>query len=949
MFKDISIKLNPYLVRSKNLMEFFVIIGYEEKILLELGKNNNLEIESELEISVISSVVSDLAYGVFDSDIVIKQIYPDKPKIIKITKSDQQIPKMSSVIFYSCFDSLVGEKKILYSCYALRFYEKFMVSNTSYYIPKAFLIFSQYPYFTTFHNICLNTLRKIKENNNVFEESSDTEIKEIPIEILLHCLVNYIPSPVNKNLILKIFPNEGDIFIQKLTGYPYIDFNLCRIFNFIPIDEFIKIYLLTFLEIGLLFFSPDLLKLNISMFIFNILNYPLIDSNYYWHIKSISKSEMKFGDETLNPTFRGVNSAFNSSMDFSHFRNLSFIVDIDNKSNKIIKIGKDDIETKEINKLLNYFDKILSGGKVKSIFLHKSLTELKDKLTKIKKEYDKNAKNNDINDKLFTSSKIIISINKQIQEAFYDFILNILIILYKDYKLKADGTEIIKNFYSYKNIISEEENIFLKYYRQAIKYNTYFDLFICQFKAVDELKVSLIFSDEYVNVKIKDSKNEIPNRINYFKLMDKYYSFQKKDSITIDLKNLKEEFNKTYKQRSIKSYIRENESQLIELDKNLIKIFLFHKKSRGLFNSLKIKEKEEIIIDSIEKTSITTTLEAYFYPILNSEYFVRSSCVYIFSIIFPLFPPEKVRSFLKEILENINKAKFFQRYYIYILLKSIHKYYLVNQENGQFPELTFENIKDYCTIIKEYLINKSIIPNEEILLFLKKILSDDKLIIQNEKKGKNNNNKFIFIPDKKNYESISYEIFNGIVIKSGKNKLIFNYKEEKKVIEFFNDCPIILQIIYTMYDNYFNELNFSILNFESEGLSNIIINLIYYLTIFDEGNLSLSSFFVNTIGIFKKLENDKKLYKSNNINEPNNIINKNDENNKENNIINNEENDNKGENIVENDNKDNINDNKNNIIINNEENDNKNNIIRNNEKNDKNNMKENNNKHENEK
>ena len=220
MFKDISIKLNPYLVRSKNLMEFFVIIGYEEKILLELGKNNNLEIEPELEISIISSVVSDLVYGVFDSDNVIKQIYPDKPKIIKITKSDQQMPKNSSVIFYSCFDSLVGEKKILYSCYALRFYEKFMVSNTSYYIPKAFLIFSQYPYFTIFHNICLNILENMKKKNELLEEFSDEKEKDIPIEILLHCLVNYIPSPVNKNLLLKIFPNKEDVFIQKLTGYP---------------------------------------------------------------------------------------------------------------------------------------------------------------------------------------------------------------------------------------------------------------------------------------------------------------------------------------------------------------------------------------------------------------------------------------------------------------------------------------------------------------------------------------------------------------------------------------------------------------------------------------------------------------------------------------------------------------------------------------------------------
>ena len=271
MFEDVSIKLNPYLVRSKNLMEFFVIIGYEENILIELGKYDNKEIDSEnIEMSIISSVVSDLAYGVFDSDRVIKQIYPDKPKIIKITKNDQQMPKMSSVIFYSCFDSLVGQKKVLYSCYALRFYEKFTLekkdSNKSYFVPKAFLIFSQYPYYTTFHNICLNVLENISIKNISSEDTND-----IPIEILIHCLVNYIPSPINKNLKLKIFKNKDDVYIQKLTGYPYIDFDLCKIFNFMPINEFIKIYLLTFLEISLLFFSPDLLKLNLFMFILNML------------------------------------------------------------------------------------------------------------------------------------------------------------------------------------------------------------------------------------------------------------------------------------------------------------------------------------------------------------------------------------------------------------------------------------------------------------------------------------------------------------------------------------------------------------------------------------------------------------------------------------------------------------------------------------------------------
>ena len=45
MFEDI--KLNQYLASSKNLIDFFVIIGYEENILIELGKFNNKEIDSE--------------------------------------------------------------------------------------------------------------------------------------------------------------------------------------------------------------------------------------------------------------------------------------------------------------------------------------------------------------------------------------------------------------------------------------------------------------------------------------------------------------------------------------------------------------------------------------------------------------------------------------------------------------------------------------------------------------------------------------------------------------------------------------------------------------------------------------------------------------------------------------------------------------------------------------
>ena len=930
MYKDIFIKLNPYLGRSKNLMEFFVIIGYEERILTEYAKNNILDkVKDNLELSIISSVISDLAYGAFDDDKVIKQIYPDKPKIIKIMKNEQK-PKPNSVIFYSCFDSLVGNNKVLYSCYALRFYERFTFQKSSYYIPKSFLIFSQYPYFTTYHNICTNVLEIVNEDK--YNRNS------IPIEILLYCLVNYIRSPINSNLKLKLFPNKNEIIIPKLSGYPYTDFDLCKIFNYIPINEFIKIYLLTFLEIGLLLFSPDLLKLNIFMYILNMLNYPLIDSNYFWHIKSISKYEIKLGEDVLNPTFRGVNSSFSPQFDFKNYKNINFIVDLENKAIKCIDKEEKE-ETVEIMLLLKYFQQIINGKKVQSLFLSKCLFSLNSKLIKIKKEYDKKVKSVD---SFFNVNKIIIEVNKLIQEAFYDFTLNILIIFYKDYQLNPKCDQIDKKEFSSKDI-SKEEAIFLNYYRKAIKYNTYFDLFVRHFEAVDELKVSLVFSDEYVNVKMMDSKDEIPDKINYFKLMDRYYG-NSKNYNEINSELLKEEFNKTYKERSIRSYTRESENQLFDLDKKIIKVFLFHKKSRDLFYSLKIKEKEEIKFDLIEKVSIASTLETFFYRIINREYLIRSSSVYIFAIVFPFFPHEIRNAYLKEIIKNVNKMKFFQRYYIYIILKSIYKYYLINQKKNQFTEFYFENIQEYCTCIKDFLIKNSIIPNEEIFTFLKKVLSDGNLNINNndiekdnkdekdkkdkkdikdgkdneddkdnddkkdnkdnknekdedkeDKKGKKDNN-FIFKYDKDKY--FDKNIADNIVQidNNHKEQLVLVYKGKIKKYKKYNDTPEIHQLIYASYDTYFFQ-DFNVLNLDCENFYDKIVNLIYFLM--NNKCKKLAMYLLNSMTLLKQLQNDIKEYKSDNFNSHRNIINNinNNNNNNENLIIEKIDNENNNDNI----------------------------------------------------
>ena len=218
MYKEIFVTLYPYLGCSKNLIEFFAIIGYEEKIIKE--NPNILENQNSLQLSVISNVLSESFKNKVNFKDIIKKVYPDKPNIIQTTKTGLTKPKNSNVIFSSCIDSLNGEKKICYSCYALRFYEKYIDANKiEYFVPKAFLIYSQYPYFTTFYNICYKLL--------IYKEFYIEE--EIPIEILIYCLVNYIPNPIKNEIIIKDF--KPSISIPKLSGYPYIDFDLCQIFN----------------------------------------------------------------------------------------------------------------------------------------------------------------------------------------------------------------------------------------------------------------------------------------------------------------------------------------------------------------------------------------------------------------------------------------------------------------------------------------------------------------------------------------------------------------------------------------------------------------------------------------------------------------------------------------------------------------------------------------------
>ena len=844
MYEEISVGLYPYLGVSETLIEFFAVIGYDEKILKE--NQDFFTNQKNLKLTVISKILSETIHNQVNFDDIINKVYPDKPNIIQITHKEMKKLRSTNVIFSSCIDSINGKKKIFYSCYALRFYEKFIDENQiEYYVPKAFLIYSQYPYFSTFYSLC----SKLEIYNEYYMED------QIPIEVLLYCLVNYIPSPIKNNIILNDF--KPNIVIPKLAGYPYIDFDLCKLINTVSIKEFISAFILGFLEFDLVFFSPNLEKLNLFMYSLYVLNFPLTDSNYFWHIKSISQNKIHTLNEIIGTFFVGVNTDYSSNLVLRNANNINFFVNIENKKHLINYVPRN-IEAEEANKILTYINKLLRHKEKNSYFLMDNLITLKRKLKRIKKEYKIKVAKNHLHSFFSVDSNINL-LNRKIQEAFYDFIITILIELKKDINCNYSSVsiDISKNQIDNNDKYTEEEKLFLKHFKYTVKYISFFDNFISNFNSMDEFKVSFLVTDEIVNFKGNDKYKKLPVDTKYFKIIDRLY-YSNIATNTINFNKLNEEYKVASKQDLINNSQNEAKNQLFVLDKNIIDDFLKYKKNKGFSKSLKRIDLKELNIKYIKMISIPSTIQNIYHKFLNQIYFTRYSIVYIYSIVFPFMPFSKNILFLTNFFYSFTKIKYFQRHYINILLKSMNKYYIVNQKKNHFKQLNYENFKNYCEIIKGYLIKNSILPNEEIFKFFENLKEKSKNqdIINIDEK--NNENIFIYQYDQE--ENYINNIDKDIITKI-ENSLILDINGEKFKC-YFKSHEIIFQLISMFFEDYYIRLNFDIEYINIKNIIEIIINLIYYLVQSDD--LEIGCFLINVILVLKKYQTSLNLYRDKN-------------------------------------------------------------------------------------
>ena len=910
--KEKLIKKYPYLAFSTNIIEYFAMIGYQENYIKKIMDNNKYKEQINYP-TILFSATSNTDFGIIDLKLILTQVYPETPKLIfinKDNKNDEEEDRTSNTVYSFCYDSLDGKKKLFYVCFAYKFYEKYKYYKKNegnyieFYVPKAFCIVSQYYYFTFFEYICKNLYILMKNK----------DIESIPVEITIYNIINFVPSPMNYSLNLDLFSyiltSEKEVVIKQLSGYPYLDFDLVKIFNILPLNFVIEIFILTIIEQSMLFFSSNLEILNMVMFIMFVLNYPCNDTPYFWHIVSVSKenfnSDNTFAGKVID-SLLGVNTTYNDDINTDIFGKYNYIIDID-KKNIILKKEllyfdeEDEKDFKEFKNFRTYLKNILRDKSVNSVFLKSFIEEMKKSLNDIiSKESD--LKEETVN--FFVSSDEIIEKNIKIQEIFYNFYINILTIFMQDNTLNISYDSIqkdnpedildkilkLRNFEKTKTKICHDEHYFCSKFRKCYKYKVYFENFIRSYQSIDIFKIPLLFSEEFTYLKVKDIQNELTSKLSFFKIIDALYIPDSSQCIKITLNNifynymdkLKKYFEIFFKKDKLDEM---KNQQLITLNKKILTKYIYllnniyeDEELAYLFPSITIKETSSIIL--INKENIINTIKSEIEEknIIENQDYLLFSLVYIISITLPKHSYLKLLELLNLLSKHLSNLKYFSPHYIYIIIKSIHKFFQIHKEKNIYKDFSIANIKIYIFILINLMRNDLFLPNEDLMEILNLFFTQFIFKERGHASGNNEaiDDKYFIIETNKNFFCFTKYNFSKKKIYFPNELIEFAMKEKKecnvnigfrnkilkpkiniKINDFKSEAELytpkkIYKLIQSSFNDFFNnDFDFSKLNIKD--VREVIINLIFYSTEMKNNNELLpTNFLIYSLYFLKDL------------------------------------------------------------------------------------------------
>ena len=828
MENEKSIPLYAFNGRSMNLIDKFYIFGYNyltlKKFLIdkepEVSENNlNKDGLGSFKIneqpSIIGEITHDFNKQIISPELIKKLIFPNslfinyRPDIginKKFFNVDLEKVPFSKVdlseykygcppSFRSVFSSTPLEGKNSRKCqngFAYTFYRRFLKNiiikgkRYIFYIPFTFCIISEYPYYNSFESLFRN-IRTMFSQQNIY----------IPIEILLYKIISLTPSPINTDIILdlSLMYNQYEIFSEKnenksknnkkiikfnyLSGYPLIQYNLAKVlFHTLSIQDIIAVFLFTFLENSVIFFSKDIEYLTLTINAYGNFNFPLNDAEYFYNIGAISLDEFKNGDDFGIKNCSSIiainNEYVENYLSKTNDPGDHVIVDLD-KGNVMFQRGRrsivDDDLFNEINHLIKNICKENNKYKyLKETKVYKAINNLYKRLIEIKVKKEKYFSNDKFKDYIQFSGFIgfnddpyegsIDELNKLIQQAFYECLITLSLYYYENFLIASEknkSMEIKFNKVYIKNIdYKKEELLILNELKNTMKFIGSLSQFIMEHDPIDLYKIPLTFTDELLSVfSIKKYDPKAAN-IKYFDLIDKLYLTKKRSkSETIDFSSDINKYIANYKnlfdreiQENDKNIIKEDNSILIKiLDYQCKKVLKYQtyelndkilekyihiinniEKQKYLESVSSLLLKEKNIITKIYITEIESCIEQYFIEnkYLSNDELFSANLIILFILNLKYFPDNfDCNIYLSFLLKKFNPF----RKFIYLIIQIIYEIYNQSLEDKNYKltarmQLCFYECFNYIGI-------KNIVPNENLMFIINKFFYEDKEIKNN--------------------------------------------------------------------------------------------------------------------------------------------------------------------------------------------------------------------------
>ena len=816
--------------------------------------------------------------------------------------------------------------------FAYIFYRKLLqkkeIKNKKYiiYIPYTFCVISEFPFYKSYEKL----FRRLREmyfldsiyipieillykiikltpspiNNDVILDLKKMFTQDKIVHNLIDKSVNIKKS--NSHIINNIkLPKEDktvddflvvenmDLLKYKikfkiLSGYPLIQYNLAKVlFNTLSTEQIINVFLFTFLEANVLLFSKEIEYLTFTANAYMNLNYPHNNSHYFFNIGAISLEKFKIGGSILggeinSTSLISINNEFVEDYlgKASHLKE-HVIVDLDNNDILFAKFNEND-NYEKINKLIGeIYEENNDNNNIEDTNLYKAIINLKRRLNiaKSKKSvYDyyvdpKKPENIDnkkgfiyFNDEPYKDS--IDELNKYIQEAFYECVINLSLYFYENVEIKEKNTKKNqrekKNYFVdieynkdclFEGLYTDEELLVLRELTETMKFQYSFCQFVLDHNPIDLYKIPLTFTDEFI-LFISRKKDIDTSKIEFFKLIEELYLSEKINEIQeIDFSSAITEFMNNFKNKFIRD-IEERDKKRFKLDyssiikvidnknnqgkeenKKTLKYQTYELDNRILLNYINLIENlpkdkksklmsidsaiDDNIINEIDIIEIEKKVEDYCLDkkYLNNNELCVSNIIIIFAICLKFFP-ENIRcyDFLKTLFENF---VIFRKYYTYLLqiIYKLFKQSLVenNLEKNKQLKLCFFCCFDFLKINK-------IVPNENLMIVINKFL---KLFLEekedeNKQEINNKNNLLKDVPNTRITEKNLHITYNFTSKKSYDEKMILKLvnKLNKSNLDFGTNNDMVPKIRYIIDKNDKEESIF----FSQKQLSDILIN-----------------------------------------------------------------------------------------------------------------------------